>query len=503
MMAAHPLEAASATTDRTAKGEIELSLRPGLQVEAEGMESAGELPVVVEVLVVIRLSVAVEVVVARDLVIGDGVDHIVHDGESQGFVPAGGDSFPGKFLQLLIDPTHDPDIPIPGAHRRPGGIAEKVETPDAHLHSVGVLVGHGQPVENVGSLPIVLGQLPGGGHGLGPAGGTALHEQGQIFQSLRHAPTPVDHLEVRHAHGNLQDNAAVYHARFPSGSHDLEPGSPLFISQHHHRRPGELALDGPGDETVLESREFQNRIRAHRIAQDGLVSVHIKSLVVSLGFGKGAEGRILAVLRHPWFGQAPLRVGPARRSLVGEHLGPVVGGERSVPSREGETLQLQPALRPARRHAHGVRIKSHAGRSLGIEPDDLDPEGHVVSPGILADPQRGPHEVAELLRQRSRHRLGRRGVRANRPREDLLVPLDTAQLPCVVKEHRGRHDLELPGRGHPFQQATSSHVRIVIHEPDGMGPGPQLHCAALLLHGMRPPVVDHKLVTDMEPGTVL
>ena len=209
MMAAHPLEAASATTDRTAKGEIELSLRPGLQVEAEGMESAGELPVIVEVLVVVRLSIAVEVVVARDLVVRHRVDHIVHDSKPQGFVPTSSHSFPGELLQFLINTADDPDIAIPGAHCRPGGIAEKVKPPDAHFHPVRVLVGHGQSIENVGSLAIVLGQLPGSGHRLGPAGGSTLHVKSQVLQRFQNSPASINHLEVCHAGGNFQDNATV------------------------------------------------------------------------------------------------------------------------------------------------------------------------------------------------------------------------------------------------------------------------------------------------------
>ena len=97
---AHPLEAATAAAHRATEGEEEVALRPGLQVETEGVEAAGELPVVVEVLVEVGLAVSVEVVETGDLVVGDGVDDVVDDRQTERLVPAGGEAFPGEVLKF-------------------------------------------------------------------------------------------------------------------------------------------------------------------------------------------------------------------------------------------------------------------------------------------------------------------------------------------------------------------------------------------------------------------
>ena len=83
MMAAHSLETAAASPHWTTEGEIKLTLWTGLEIETEGMETAGELPVVVEIFVVIGLPVTVKVVIAGDLIIRHCIDHVVHDRQPQ------------------------------------------------------------------------------------------------------------------------------------------------------------------------------------------------------------------------------------------------------------------------------------------------------------------------------------------------------------------------------------------------------------------------------------
>ena len=111
---AHAFEAAPTASDRCAEGEVEPAGRVGVQVEAKRMEAAGQIPVVVEVLVEIRFPIIVIVVKACDLHVADRVDDIVDDFQAERFVQTRGEAFPLDLTEFIVDAGDDPHITIPG-----------------------------------------------------------------------------------------------------------------------------------------------------------------------------------------------------------------------------------------------------------------------------------------------------------------------------------------------------------------------------------------------------
>ena len=89
MVTTHTFETASSPPHRAPEGEVEFSSRTRLQVETEGVESTGQLPVVVEILVVVALVISIEIMVARDLVVSDSVDNIVNNSEPKRLMAPG------------------------------------------------------------------------------------------------------------------------------------------------------------------------------------------------------------------------------------------------------------------------------------------------------------------------------------------------------------------------------------------------------------------------------
>ena len=98
MVFPHPLKAAAAATHGHAEGEVEVAFLVSHQIKGKSMETTGQLPVIVEVLIVVGLAILVEIVEARDLVITDGVDLFIHDLKPEGLVNTAGKELP---LQVL------------------------------------------------------------------------------------------------------------------------------------------------------------------------------------------------------------------------------------------------------------------------------------------------------------------------------------------------------------------------------------------------------------------
>ena len=86
MVPSKALEASSTGTNRAAEGEIEVTHLIGVQVEAEGVETAGQVPIVVKVFIEVSFIITVEIVKASDLIVGHGIYDIVHNLKPQGFV---------------------------------------------------------------------------------------------------------------------------------------------------------------------------------------------------------------------------------------------------------------------------------------------------------------------------------------------------------------------------------------------------------------------------------
>ena len=73
-MAPHPFETATAGANGRTEREKEVALFVRVQVKTEGMKPAGQLPVVVKILIEICLAILVQIVIAGDLIVADGVE---------------------------------------------------------------------------------------------------------------------------------------------------------------------------------------------------------------------------------------------------------------------------------------------------------------------------------------------------------------------------------------------------------------------------------------------
>ena len=114
-------------------GVVEVPLGVGLQVHGELVEMLGHLVIVVEVLIKVDLAVSVQVVKPDDLVAAADVDLALDDLQSQRLEQARGDPPPGQALLRPVDALDDPDVAIPGAHRRGAAIGQEVEAREPEL----------------------------------------------------------------------------------------------------------------------------------------------------------------------------------------------------------------------------------------------------------------------------------------------------------------------------------------------------------------------------------
>ena len=128
---------------RGAFAEIEIALRVGVEIGRKLVEVRRATDVVVEVLVKVRLAVSIDIVKVRDLIAPEHVDLVVHDldGPNGWKRPVCKAAPIGRFLQLVVDAAHDPDIAAPRADSGAFPVGEKVETAGAHPSVPGILLG--------------------------------------------------------------------------------------------------------------------------------------------------------------------------------------------------------------------------------------------------------------------------------------------------------------------------------------------------------------------------
>ena len=80
------------------------------------MAAAGGNAIAVEVFVVIRFAIVIEIVQDRDLVAAKDVNLVANDLQSERLKKPGGQTFPGQLLKFGIDAAHAPDITVRGAN---------------------------------------------------------------------------------------------------------------------------------------------------------------------------------------------------------------------------------------------------------------------------------------------------------------------------------------------------------------------------------------------------
>ena len=151
-------------------GVIEVAVGIGLQAHRELMEVVGNLMVAVDIFIIIRFAVGVEVMQADDLISAADVDLAVHHLQPQRLKQTGGDSAPCEFTVRLIETRDHPDIAIPGANRGGMSVRHEVETGRAHQRKPGIgngerkrVGGEGTVIRSVSSCVCRMS-----GHRLGP-----------------------------------------------------------------------------------------------------------------------------------------------------------------------------------------------------------------------------------------------------------------------------------------------------------------------------------------------
>ena len=121
-------------------GIIEVALRVGLQAHRELVEVLGHLVIVVEALVEVDLTVAIEVVEHGKLVAACDMDPAIDMPDAQGLEHSRGDAPP---LELGLILPRDPDIPIPGAKRDPS-VGQEIKAGEACLRQPRVRLRRGE-----------------------------------------------------------------------------------------------------------------------------------------------------------------------------------------------------------------------------------------------------------------------------------------------------------------------------------------------------------------------
>ena len=139
-------------------GVVEIASGIGLEVHGEFMEVLGNLRVIVEILVMVGLSIAVQVSENGDLVAAQHIDGFIYDLEPERLEQAGCDSLPGELSGLCSHAVNQPHVAHPGAGRGAPAIGKEVKAAQAHPGFPGVLHGRGQDVDCKGA---VVGAEPG------------------------------------------------------------------------------------------------------------------------------------------------------------------------------------------------------------------------------------------------------------------------------------------------------------------------------------------------------
>ena len=169
------LKATPPTLHRHTEGEVEIPRLVSQQVKGKGVEAAGQLPVVVEVLVVVGLTITIEVMVARDLVVTHGVDLFIDNPQTEGLMNTTGKKLPLQVAKPSIDVFHNPYVAIPGANRRTAATSEEVEGGHPQGTRVGIFVRKAETIHHIGRT-LILSGISLRGDDIGPLGGTSLTE---------------------------------------------------------------------------------------------------------------------------------------------------------------------------------------------------------------------------------------------------------------------------------------------------------------------------------------
>ena len=131
-----------------ALGVVEVALRVRFQAHGELVEVRRRLGVVVEGLVVVCLTVAVQVVEAGDLVAGRDEDLPAPRVHAKRLVEPGREASPGDLADLVAaESVDDPDVAHPGGDDRAAAPVQEVEAAQAHPGAIGVVERRGDRLE--------------------------------------------------------------------------------------------------------------------------------------------------------------------------------------------------------------------------------------------------------------------------------------------------------------------------------------------------------------------
>ena len=114
------------------------------------MERGGQFPIVVEILVEIGFTVAIQIVQSRDLVMANHVNTIPDNFASQRLMQTRRKPLPSQMLKFFIDPRNDPDIAAPRRQCSSMTVGKKVERANPHPRVIRVFFGNRQRVHNIG-----------------------------------------------------------------------------------------------------------------------------------------------------------------------------------------------------------------------------------------------------------------------------------------------------------------------------------------------------------------
>ena len=376
-------------------------MRIRVQVEAELVVVGRDDRVVVEVFVEVRRTVAVQIVQARDLVAAEDVDFFIHDLQAQRLEKARGEAPPRQLGELVIQAAHHPHVAVEGADRR-AAVGEKVEAAEEGLGVPFVRQAVGDDVHRVRAVVRADGAL--GDDLIGEERRAAFGERGEIgrgaelfhglleFVRIRCGTAPDGDLEsVGGLRRELDDHAAV--GLFEGGTvsaadeRDAESlvlqfgglddkhggaagglaGAGGRVAEHEGLRAEVFGFKGARENLhaveVFEPGHFQHFRRAHGVAEDHIVAVHMEAAVMRLCFGQRA------LLLFSRVGEIAIRC-PARtdgrleRDLTFRHR------RRRPRDLRLRVAELEVVARPRQRGAQRVGVVAHVGALVRADGDD-------------------------------------------------------------------------------------------------------------------------------------
>ena len=98
--------------------KVEVTFAVPVEIEGELVEMVRDVELVVEVLVVVRLTVLIEIVQNRDLIPIQDVDLAIHNFQALRHVEAHRIAAPSKLVQVVIDTVDNPNVAGPCRYGR-------------------------------------------------------------------------------------------------------------------------------------------------------------------------------------------------------------------------------------------------------------------------------------------------------------------------------------------------------------------------------------------------